>query len=291
MHTLQNNTYQISVQEHGAELCSFKNTQTNLEYIWQADPAIWARHAPVLFPMVGKLKNNQYTYQGKSYTLPQHGFARDQSFTLESKTENSLTFRLNQSEVTLANYPFDFGLFISYRLAENALTISYRVENPRKDSLYFSLGAHPGFNCPLLPDEKFSDYYLKFEQPETLERYLLNNGLQNGQTEPVPLENDNQLPLTYKLFTEKDAIVLKNLRSEKISLRSKNHDHGLDFTFKGYPYLGIWTKGQDAPFICLEPWHGIADSINSSGELTEKEGIITLPPNEVFTCEYIIAVK
>ncbi|MDQ3290846.1 MAG: aldose 1-epimerase family protein, partial [Bacteroidota bacterium] len=145
MHTLQNDTFQIGVQEHGAELCSFKNTQTNLEYIWQADPAIWARHAPVLFPIVGKLKDNQYTYKGKSYTLPQHGFARDHAFTLESKTENSLTFLLQQSEASLNNYPFDFRLFISYRLEENALTVAYRVENPSDKNLYFSLGAHPGF--------------------------------------------------------------------------------------------------------------------------------------------------
>ncbi|PSR52194.1 hypothetical protein AHMF7605_00990 [Adhaeribacter arboris] len=290
MHTLQNGTFQIGVQEQGAELCSFKNNQNNLEYIWQADPAIWARHAPVLFPTVGKLKDNRYTYQGNAYTLPQHGFARDYSFALESKTENSLTFLLQQSEATLTNYPFSFRLYISYRLQENALTIAYCVENPGDSILFFSLGAHPGFTCPLFPDEKFSDYYLQFEHPEALERYLLEQGLQNGQTEAVLLENDSQLPLNYELF-EKDAIVLKNLRSEKISLRSRHHEHGLDFVFKGFPYFGIWTKEKNAPFICLEPWHGIADSINSSGDLTEKEGIISLPPSKNFTCEYSIVVR
>ncbi len=183
MHTLQNNSFQINVQEHGAELCSFKNTQTDLEYIWQADPAIWARHAPVLFPTVGKLKNNQFTYQGKSYTLPQHGFARDYAFTLKSKTENSLTFVLEQSEATLIHFPFSFRLCISYRLEENTLTVSYRVENPASTNLYFSLGAHPGFACPLFPDEQFSDYYLQFEKSEGIKRYLLDQGLQNGQME------------------------------------------------------------------------------------------------------------
>ncbi|RDC62199.1 aldose 1-epimerase family protein [Adhaeribacter pallidiroseus] len=289
MHTLQNSTFQIGVQEHGAELCSFKNKQTNLEYIWQADPAVWNRHAPVLFPTVGKLKNNQFTYQEKAYTLPQHGFARDYAFTLDSKTENSLVFVLEQSEATLANYPFNFRLYITYQLQDNALTMSYRVENPANTALYFSLGAHPGFVCPLFSDEQFSDYYLQFEKPENLQRYLLDGGLQNGQTEPVFLENNLHLPLTYALF-EKDAIVLKNLTSEKISLRSRRHEHGLDFIFLGYPYFGIWTKEKNAPFICLEPWHGIADSVNSSGELTEKEGMILLPPREVFTCAYTIVV-
>lgn len=242
-----------------------------------------------LFPTVGKLKNNQYTYQGKAYTLPQHGFARDYSFTLVDKTENSLTFLLEQSGATLINYPFNFRLYIHYRLEENALTVSYRVENSSDKDLYFSLGAHPGFSCPLFPNEQFTDYYLQLEHPEALKRYLLDQGLQNGQTEPVALVNNNQLPLTYELF-EKDAVVLKNLRSEKISLRSRHHQHGLDFIFPGYPYFGIWTKEKNAPFICLEPWHGIADSVNSSGALTEKEGIILLPSGEVFTCEYTIIV-
>ena len=290
LYTLQNSAFQIQVQDHGAELSSFKNLQTNLEYIWQADPAIWARHAPVLFPTVGKLKNNQYTYLGKPYTLPQHGFARDFSFRLESETENTLTFLLEQSEATLTNYPFAFRLYSNYYLKENTLNVSYRVENPGTDILYFSLGAHPGFACPLFPDEDFTDYYLQFEKPEMLERYLLDQGLQNSQTEPVPLENNTQLLLTYALF-EKDAIVLKNLNSEKISLHSRRHEHGLDFIFPGYPYFGIWTKEKNAPFICLEPWHGIADSIISSGELTQKEGIIALPPNEEFTCEFTIVAK
>lgn len=289
IHTLQNSTYQIGVQEHGAELCSFRNTQIHLEYIWQADPAIWARHAPVLFPTVGKLKNNQYTYQGKTYTLPQHGFARDFSFVLESKTENSLTFLLEQSEATLVDYPFNFRLYISYGLVGNALTVSYRVENSGNSELYFSLGAHPGFTCPLFPNEQFSDYYLELEQPETLERYLLDAGLQNGSTEAVSLENNTELPLTYELF-EKDAVVLKNLKSQRISLRSRHHQHGLDFIFPDYPYFGIWTKEKNAPFICLEPWHGIADSVNSSGELTQKEGIIVLAPQQDFTCAYTIVV-
>lgn len=289
-HSLQNSTFQISVQELGAELNSFKNTHTHLEYIWQANPAVWSRHAPMLFPIVGKLKDNHYTYQGKEFTLPQHGFARDQVFNLVSQTENTLTFALTHSPATLVKYPFEFELTITYRLEANRLTIGYQVANPGHNNLYFSLGAHPGFTCPLLPDEVFSDYYLQFEQPENLERYLLDQGLQNGQTEPVPLENNTILPLHYNLF-EKDALVLKNIASEKISLRSKNHAHGLDFTFRGYPYLGIWTKEKDAPFICLEPWHGLADSVNSTGDLTQKEGITLLPPAGIFACEYTIAVR
>jgi galactose mutarotase-like enzyme len=140
----------------------------------------------------------------------------------------------------------------------------------------------------LFPGEQFSDYYLAFEQAESLSRYLLEGGLQNGQTEPV-LENEKIMPLRYELF-ENDAIVLKGMASEKILLRTANHNHGLDFEFAGYPYFGIWTKEKGATFICLEPWHGIAGSVDEKGELTQKEGIIALPESQEFTCSYTIRV-
>ena len=285
---LNNATYAVAVNEHGAELSSFKNTVTNLEYIWQADPAVWARHAPVLFPIVGKLRNGEYHFGGQTYKLPQHGIARDLNFRLEEQTSNSLTFALNSSDRTLAVYPFSFRLEIKYQLTENTLAIFYKVQNTGEEHMLFSLGAHPAFNCPLLPGEAFTDYYLAFEKAETLSRYLLNEGLQNGQTEPV-LTNQEKLPLQYELF-EKDAIVLKGLTSEKITLQTNKHAHGLTFEFKGFPYFGIWTKERNAPFICLEPWHGIASHVDDSGELTEKEGIMNLPPGETFTCSYTIRV-
>lgn len=290
IHYLQNDTFTIGVQEHGAELCSFKNIATNLEYIWQADPAVWSRHAPVLFPIVGKLKNNTYEYDGHQYELPQHGFARDQEFTLVESTEDSLLFELHNTLDTIIYYPFRFTLLIYYKLEANSLTVSYSVKNTGDKDLYFSIGAHPGFTCPLFPEvEAFTDYYLQFEIPESLERYLLDQGLQNGKTEPVLLQNNTNLPLTYELF-EKDAIVLKNIHSEKISLRSHKQEHGLDFTFRGYPYLGIWTKGKNSPFICLEPWHGIASSVDSAADITQKEGIKFLAPAGVFNCSYTVEV-
>jgi galactose mutarotase-like enzyme len=289
VHHLQNEQYQIAVKAQGAELSSLRSLADNLEYIWQADPAIWPRHAPVLFPIVGKVPEGKYHYQGQTYALPQHGFARDEKFDLVHQTADTLTFALSSSDKTLAIYPFPFRLEITYILRGNSLETGYRVINTGAGDLYFSIGAHPAFNCPLLPDEKFGDYYLEFEKPETLSRYLLDQGLQNGQTRPV-LEGNRQMPLHYGLF-EQDAIVLKDLASQKISLRTPKHAHGLDFEFRDYPFFGIWTKEAGAPFICLEPWHGIADSVNSSGDLTEKEGIILLPPAKDFTCDYIIVVK
>lgn len=289
-HYLQNEQFTVSVQEAGAELSSFRSIPLNLEYIWPADPAVWSRHAPVLFPIVGRLLDDAYEYAGQRYSLPQHGFARDQIFRLIQQTEDTLAFELNSSPATLADYPFAFELRIRYQLAANALTVRYEVLNPGAEDLYFSIGGHPGFNCPLFPGEAFTDYYLQFDRPEPLERYLIAQGLQTGQTEPVPLEKNGILPLRYELFAEKDAIVLKRLAAEKISLRSHHHSHGLDFTFRGYPYLGIWTKGPDAPFICLEPWHGIASHVDGPSDLTQKEGIVRLTAQNIFSCDYTIEV-
>lgn len=289
IHELQSGQYKIGVNEAGAELCSFLDKKQNLEYIWQANPRIWPRHAPVLFPIVGKLPDGKYTFAGKIYALPQHGFARDQNYKLIERTVSTLIFELTDSPATKVNYPFAFRLLLKYTLQENALTISYTVQNPADETLYFSIGAHPGFNCPLFPDtEKFTDYYLEFEKPEIQNRFLLNQGLQNGETEPV-LDKENILPLKYDLFL-KDAIVLKGLVSEKISLKTNKHAHGLDFEFKDFPYFGIWTKEPGAPFICLEPWHGIAGSVNTGNNLEEKEGIIALGAQQEFNCAYSIKV-
>lgn len=288
VHHLQNDQYRISVQETGAELSSFRRLRQGLEYIWQAEPTIWPRHAPVLFPVVGKLPDGKFRYQGRAYALPQHGFARDEKFELAGQSPQSLTFALANSERTLAFYPFPFRLEIAYSLQGNSLETAYRVVNTGEEDMYFSIGGHPAFNCPLLPGDKFEDYFLEFEKPETASRYLLEQGLQNGQIQPV-LEAATRLPLRYELF-EQDAIVLKELVSQKISLRTSRHGHGLDFEFKGFPYFGIWTKQAGAPFICLEPWQGIASRVGDSGELTEKEGILRLAAGERFTCSYTVRV-
>jgi len=287
-HQLKNDTYLVEVREQGAELSSFRNTANNLEYIWQADPAVWPRHAPVLFPIVGKLPNGEYQFGGNTYKLPQHGIARDLDFLLEEQTSNSLTFSVTSSEKTREVYPFSFCLEIKYNLTGSTLAITYTVQNTGEEPMPFSIGAHPAFNCPLLPGEAFTDYYLEFENTETLCRYLLKDGLQNGQIESV-LNQQKILPLRYELF-EKDAIVLKGLTSEKITLQTDKHAHGVAFQFKDYPYFGIWTKERGATFICLEPWHGIASHMDDSEELNKKEGIINLPQGENFTCSYTIRV-
>lgn len=289
MHIMHQDQYRIAVNPLGAELCSFLDTKTMVEYIWQADPQVWPRHAPVLFPIVGKLPENTYTYKGKTYHLSQHGFARDLRFTVVEETDNSLSFELQDSPGTHGQYPFPFLLQISYLLQANKLTVDYQVSNPGEEEMYFSIGMHPGFNCPLHAAERFTDYFLEFEQPETLVRHLLVKGLLNGETETV-LENKNVLPLRDDLFA-KDALVLKSFKSQYLTLKSNAHPNQVKIGFSGFPYLGIWSKPVGASFVCIEPWHGIAGTIGASADLAEKEGIIRLEPEADFACSYTIEVS
>lgn len=287
--TLENAYAKASFKPKGAELCSFIHKENNKEYIWQADPKIWSRHAPVLFPIVGKLNNDTYEYNGQHYHLPQHGFARDMEFEVESSTSDELKFSLGYSEETLSRYPFKFRFVIGYRLKATTLTISYEVYNEdEQEPLYFSVGAHPAFRCPLSEKEELEDYYLEFNEKEVLQRYLLDKGAFNGEKEMV-MDETNTLPLSYSLF-EKDAIVFKQFKSNEIILKNNKSPHGVKMSFPGFPYLGIWTKGEGATFICLEPWYGLADAKSASGKLIEKEGIMNLNANEEFDCQYQIEI-
>lgn len=272
---LENSTYQIGILQTGAELRSVINKQTQKEYIWQADASVWNRSSPVLFPFVGRLKNDTYTYQQKKYHLPQHGFARNFDFELLEHTEERAVFELKSNEETLLNYPFSFTLQLAYELKENEVQLAYKVENNGNEDLFFSLGAHPAF----LLEGDIEDYSLEFEQEEKFNRYLLSGGLRTMESTPVPMER-KRLALQ-KLFFEEDAIVLKDMQSREISLLHQHNQKYISLKAAGFPYYGIWAKAP-FPFLCLEPWHGIADSIYSSGELTEKEGIKKLASTEVF---------
>ena len=287
MFILKNENFNLKVNSKGAEVSSFFSKQLNKELLWQADKEVWARHAPVLFPIVGKLKNNTYIYKGATYTLPQHGFARDCDFELMEQSESSLVFELNENAETLKNYPFRFSLKIKYQLKPHGFSCTYLVSNPDTAPLYFSVGAHPGFNCPLFENEKTEDYRLVFEEEDFIERHLIQEGLISQQTEKILLKNKT-LPLQTALF-DKDAIVLKNLSSRSLKLQSNNYC--LQFAWFNMPYYGIWTKPGSSGFICLEPWAGIADGTNTNGNLVDKEGIICLNKKEEHECGFSVEIK
>lgn len=269
--TLENDFLQVSINEKGAELNSIINKVTRLQHMWSGDPAFWAKTSPILFPIVGTLKNNAYRYNGQFYSLTRHGFARDLIFKNAEQQKDYVTFSLSHSPSSETSYPFSFELRIKYNLMRDMLNVSYEVENRGKEDMYFSIGGHPAFRVPLLDETAYEDYYLQFNKSENAPRWPINaDGL--IKEEPVPFfKNSSALNLTRGLFNE-DALVFKNLRSDIVSIKSTKHTHGLDFYFEGFPYLGIWAV-KNADFVCIEPWCGIADSEMHDQELVSKEGI------------------
>lgn len=288
MHSLENEVLKIWVKPKGAELKSLTQKKTGTEYIWNADPDFWGKSSPVLFPFVGGLKDDTYSFEGKSYEMGRHGFARDRMFALESKTETSLTFLLKSDADSLAVYPFHFELRLTYTLEGSTLTVTYEVKNLGSDKMYFSIGAHPAFSVPLDVDAQYKDYSLSFSAKENAERWLLSDeGLLTGETESLG-EGLEKLPLSKGLF-EKDALVFKGLKSNEIRLQSDEPSPGLAFGFNDFPYFGIWAA-PNADFVCLEPWCGIADSVDHNQELTSKEGINTLAASEAFQRSWSVEV-
>lgn len=277
MYTLQNESLTVVINPKGAELSSIFHKQHQLEYLWQADPAYWAKKSPVLFPIVGSLKDNTYFFKGQPYTLSRHGFARDHMFSVTHQDTISIRFSLiPDAEIQAKQYPFACAFSIRYTLTDNQLTVQYEVENTSSEEMYFSVGGHPAFNVPLTSDTTYEDYYLKLSQSETLQTWPITpDGLIENTAEPF-LGVTDAIPLRKSLFY-KDALVFKHLQSTKIALRSVKTAHGLEMDFAGFPFFGIWAT-KDADFVCLEPWCGIADAAHTTQQFVEKEGIEKLPP-------------
>ncbi len=285
-HRLANAHLAIEVIELGAELSSLRLLSRDLEYLWQADPAVWGRHSPILFPMVGRLKEDRYQVEGQTFVLTQHGFARDLPFRLVDQSRDHLVFLLESSQGSLLTYPFPFALRISYTLLEDRLRVGFEVQNPAESTMWFSIGAHPGFACPLFPErERYEDYELVFSEKEDQDSKLLRGGLFDGSSRPM-LQQSDRIPLTHELFAQ-DALVFHGLRSDWVGLLSRKEGHGVKLHSPGWPDYGIWAK-PNGDFVCLEPWFGHADQVDSSGDWTQKPGIISLPAGEQWTAHYDI---
>lgn len=279
--TISNSNLTAQINHFGAELFSLKNRE-NREYIWEGNPVFWGKHSPLLFPIVGTLKNNSYFYNGIEYHLPRHGFARDMEFKLIEKSENSATFSLISTEESRKVYPFDFELQVIYTLDGNKLIIAYNIINNNNCVMPFSIGAHPAFALP----KPFEEYSLAFEHAETLTSYQLKNDLLSETTEMIEM-TDNEVPLAYSLF-EKDALIFKELKSKNITIL-ENKNPLLCVRFDDFPNLGIWTKS-NAPFLCIEPWIGYSDTVDSSGNILEKEGIQLLNSSKTFKSNFSIEI-
>lgn len=267
-----------TINPFGAELVDFYSKGKN--YIWTINEQFWNKTSPVLFPIVGRLKNDTYRLSEKNYNLPRHGFARNHKFEVLHKSESTVIFSLTENEKTLIDYPFRFELTIKYTLLENSLKAEYSVKNNSETQMPFSLGAHPAFAI----DDSLEEYSIAFENDDYLTTHELENEKFSGKTNSITLQN-RQLPLSNSLF-EKDAIVLKQFNSEKITILKKNIPY-LAVAVNGFPNLGIWTK-PDAPFLCIEPWRGFADNADTSGNIFEKEGIVILNTGDDFKASFTI---
>lgn len=278
---LENKYLSISISTKGAELQSIYHKELKLEYLWNADPTFWAKKSPVLFPIVGGLKNNTYQYNGTSYHMNRHGFARDMEFKIVAQSIDHISLQLKSNEATLKQYPFLFSFTISYSLEKNCLSCSYQISNIDIKPMFFSVGAHPAFKVPLVAETTFEDYYLLFEKNETAGQWPLTpDGL--IKSSPIPFfHSNNRINLSKSLFYG-DAIVLKELQSNSISLITDKNKHGLTFNYHHFPFMGIWSA-KNADFVCIEPWCGLADNENTTGDLKIKEGINLLVPGELMT--------
>ena len=289
IHEIHNEFLKVGVLSRGAELCSIRNLENNKEYIWQANPEIWPSHAPNLFPVIGILKEGAFIYEEREYQMPKHGLIRyNNNIHLKDRSEKDLVFQLMYSEETLEKYPFKFSFEISFTLEGKKLKVSNRVTNLDSKPLYFSLGSHPAFNVPLWEGESYEDHYLEFNKNQELRTHLLNDdGLISGETNLIA-ENSNKIELHKHLF-DNDALVFKEIESKEVALKSKISGTILTVEYSDFRNLGIWAK-PGAPYVCIEPWLGIADVAGTDRNIKTKEGIMELMPSQDFFASYTITI-
>ena len=273
LYHIENEHLFCAVDDRGAQLHSLKDRDNKIEYLWQGDPAVWYGQAPVLFPIVGRLKDDLYRWQGKEYTMPKHGFARKSLFRLLERGESFISFILESSDETRACYPFEFALTLTYRLEGRTLAAEAMVENKGEGEMVFSIGAHPGFNCAM-------GDVLRFDAPETLDSLWIDDeAMLAGGSYPV-LENSTDITIHEHLF-DKDALILKGVQSKNVTL-VRDGVPSVKFDIGGAPVLGIWAK-PGAQYVCIEPWYGLNDSNDYTPDFSQKPLVERLGAGEVFT--------
>lgn len=283
---LKSDQLQVQFQTFGGALSSIKD-KDGVEYLWQGDPTYWSGQAPVLFPICGSVRNDTVVYENKDGSheigkIPRHGLVRKKEFDLVDQTDNSVTFAIEDTEEMYENYPYHFRLEITYILTGKTIRTEYKIYNKESEkSMPYFIGGHPGFNCPLLADEVYEDYYLEFEEPETcsVPKPFAETGMLDFKDRSSWLDNQKELDLNYDLFSY-DAVTLDELESRKVALRSRKHDKGLRLHFEEFPNLIVWSTLNKGPFIALEPWSGLSTSLEEGDRLEEKKDVRILKPGD-----------
>jgi galactose mutarotase-like enzyme len=271
---IENDSLSAEIRDMGAELHSLKSQKSGVEYLWQGNPAIWSGQSPILFPIIGQLLNSSFVHEGIEYHLPKHGFARESIFQNTKHEKSCAEFILKSNENSIAVFPFQFELYINFELNGNRLITRHIVVNKGDHEMYFSIGAHPGFNC-MIGD------YLEFEKNETLLTERIDETAIIIDEKIKLLEDARKIELTADLFAN-DALFLSGYKSSQIKLKSPRHNRELCFVFGNAPFLGIWAKPA-APYVCIEPWYGINDNYHQVKDISQKRGIQMLSPDGTFS--------
>ncbi|RAS82733.1 aldose epimerase [Priestia endophytica] len=292
MIVIENDWLKVGIEGKGAEVRKVEHKKNELDYMWTGDSAYWGRVSPVLFPIVGRLKGDQYQIDGQTYEMSQHGFLRDVEFNIDDHTTEQVSFVFESAGRFLGVYPYEFKATIYYILNKDSLIVRWKIENESKEEMYFSIGAHPAFRIPLLENEMIEDYRLELT-PAT-NKTVLNYELKDSLIHEKGTANDiAPISLTASLF-KNDAVIYSNIDS--IILSSNKSSHGVEVAFNGFPFVGIWSKynetdGTMAPFVCIEPWYGIADTHDTSGNMKDKFGVNRLGVGKTFQAEYEMKFK
>lgn len=290
LHTLQSRALRLTINDAGAELWGIEDILTGRQYLWHGDSAYWGRRSPVLFPFVGSLKNKEYQYQGKSYAMTQHGFARDMVFEMIEHTVDTIWFALQADETTLEKYPFRFRLEVGYQIDYKTIRVMWRVKNLDTKTMFFSIGGHPAFMCPIDEADKQSNCYLVFDTKQPLYYSKLSkNGLVESENHELQTKS-GFLKIQEHLFDE-DALVIEKTQAHKVSLAGPDKRPYLTVEFDA-PLFGLWSPaGKHAPFVCIEPWYGRCDKESFDGMLADREYGNELRAGKEFEASYTITVQ
>lgn len=291
-YTIENEKFSVTIDSKGAELSSMRSKQTGIEYVWQAEPSIWARHAPVLFPIIGRLKDKTYSVGGKSYQITQHGFGRDLEFACTEQTDTSIALTLTPNAYTKPMYPFDFAFTVRYTLEGNTLRKQHITTNRGDTDMYYEVGGHDAYNVALEPNETMEDYYVDFGSGDAIYPLINDDALMITKDErTVPLE-DGKLFLSSELF-KLDALILDDCKNRTVSIHSKKSKHVISMEFADFPYLGIWSKytGKDTNYVCIEPWSTLPDANYLDHALENKIGVRKLAPNSSETLTFTTTIE
>lgn len=286
---IKNDILAVKISSLGAELKSIEDKE-GTQYLWHGDPAYWSKHAPNLFPYIGRLTDDTYTLDGIPYKMCRHGFAAKSDFKLEDSTQQQVSFVLEHNDLTREAYPWCFALRVCYSLTETRLVVVYQVDNLDYTKMYFAVGGHPGFCVPLESNLSFEDYYLEFSYNKTPIRIgISDTGFCTGRDRYYPLKNGCRLPLSHSLF-DNDAIVLKNVE-KTVTLKSDLGTKAVRLSYPDMQYIGLWHKpATDAPFLCIEPWTSLPSRLGVIEELTFKEDMISLPAGSRYINEWMIDI-